>query len=172
MFGIWLAVAEGTLLGFEAQRVIALRAMKIAAGGSSARSEVSRMVTEKVSAGAEAVAILTRGGSGRRVDSPLPDARKGKCATAVEIGAGEPGLIPPWLSGTKFRANFWLSVPIRLKNEFEQPRAPALSGVPSGARTSFRLPRFRIEIRMRMVTVWPSPVTLGSVITSPSGVLV
>jgi hypothetical protein len=31
MFGIWLAVAEGTLLGFEAQRVIALRAMKIAA---------------------------------------------------------------------------------------------------------------------------------------------
>jgi hypothetical protein len=51
MFGSWLAVAEGTLLGFEAQRVIALRAMKIAAGGSSARSEVSRMVTEKVSAG-------------------------------------------------------------------------------------------------------------------------
>jgi hypothetical protein len=68
MLGIWLAVAEGTLLGFEAQqRVIALRAMKIAAGGSSARSEVSRMVAEKVSAGAEAVAILTRGGSGRRV---------------------------------------------------------------------------------------------------------
>jgi hypothetical protein len=67
MFGIWLAVAERTLLGFDAQRVIALRAMKIAAGGSSARSEVSRMVTEKVSAGAEAVAILTRGGSGRRV---------------------------------------------------------------------------------------------------------
>ena len=44
MFGIWLAVAEGTLLGFDAQRVIALRPMKIAAGGSSARSEVSRMV--------------------------------------------------------------------------------------------------------------------------------
>ena len=115
MFGIWLAVAEGTLLGFEAQRVIALRAMKIAAGGSSARSEVSQMVTEKVSAGAEALAILTRGGSGRRSHSSLPDARKGKCATAVEIGAGEPGLIPPWLSGTKFRANFWLSVSIRLK---------------------------------------------------------
>ena len=59
MFGFWLALVEGTLLGFDAQRVIALRAMKIAAGGSSARSEVSRMVTEKVSAGAEAVAILT-----------------------------------------------------------------------------------------------------------------
>ena len=39
MFGIWLAVAEGTLLGFEAQRVIALRAMKIAAGGSSAAAK-------------------------------------------------------------------------------------------------------------------------------------
>ena len=94
MFGSWLAVAEGTLLGFEAQRVIALRAMKIAAGGSSARSEVSRMVTEKVSAGAEAVAILTRGGLWPKSHSSLPDARKGKCATAIEIGAGEPGLIP------------------------------------------------------------------------------
>ena len=62
MFGFWLAVVEGTLLGFDAQRVIALQAMKIAAGGSSARSEVSRMVTEKVSAGTEAAAILTRGG--------------------------------------------------------------------------------------------------------------
>jgi hypothetical protein len=67
MFDIWLAAAEGTLLGFDSQRVIALRAMKIAAGGSAARSEVSRMMTEKVSAAAEAVAILTRGGSGRRV---------------------------------------------------------------------------------------------------------
>jgi hypothetical protein len=67
MFAIWLAAAEWTLLGFDAQRVIALRVMKIAAGGSSARSEVSRMMTEKVPAAAEAVAILTRGGSGRRV---------------------------------------------------------------------------------------------------------
>jgi hypothetical protein len=67
MFGVWLAAAEGTLLAFDAQRVIALRVMKIAAGGSSARGEVSRMMTEKVSAAAEAVAILTRGGSGRKV---------------------------------------------------------------------------------------------------------
>jgi hypothetical protein len=42
MFGFWLAVVEGTLLGFDAQRVIALQAMKIAAGGSSARSAVLR----------------------------------------------------------------------------------------------------------------------------------
>ena len=67
MFGIWLAAAEGTLLAFDARRVIALRMMKIAAGGSSARGEVSRLMTEKVSAAVEAVAILTRGGSGRRV---------------------------------------------------------------------------------------------------------
>jgi hypothetical protein len=67
MFAIWLEAAEWTLLGFDAQRVIALRAMKIVAGGSSARSEVSRMMTEKVPAAAEAVAILTRGGSRRRV---------------------------------------------------------------------------------------------------------
>jgi hypothetical protein len=44
MFVIWLAAAEGTLLGFDAERAIALRAVKIAAGGSSARSEVSRMM--------------------------------------------------------------------------------------------------------------------------------
>ena len=54
MLDIWLAAAEGTLLGFGAQRVIALRAMKIVAGGSSARSELSRMMTEKVSATAGA----------------------------------------------------------------------------------------------------------------------
>jgi hypothetical protein len=42
MFGFWLAVVEGTLLGFDAQRVISLQAMKIAAGGSSARSAVRR----------------------------------------------------------------------------------------------------------------------------------
>ena len=42
MFGLWLAVVEGTFLGFDAQRVIALQAMKIAAGGSSAHSAVLR----------------------------------------------------------------------------------------------------------------------------------
>jgi hypothetical protein len=89
MFGIWSAVAEGTLLGYDAQRVIALRAMKIATGGSAARSEVRRMVTEKVSAGTEAVAILMTGGSGQRVICRSRTARKGKCATAIKIGAGE-----------------------------------------------------------------------------------
>jgi hypothetical protein len=60
MLNIWL-------LGYDVQRVIALRAMRIAAGGAAARSEITRMVTEKVSAAAEAMAILTTTGSGRRV---------------------------------------------------------------------------------------------------------
>jgi hypothetical protein len=42
----------------DAQQVIALRAMKIAAGGAAAHPEVARMMTEKVSAAAGAAAIL------------------------------------------------------------------------------------------------------------------
>ena len=61
------AAAEMTGLGLEAQNVIALRTMKLAAGGTAARTEVVRMIAEKASAGAEAVAILTMGGSGQKV---------------------------------------------------------------------------------------------------------
>ena len=45
---------------------------------------------------------------------------------------------------------------------------PAATLLPSGARTSFRPPRLRMEIGTRMVTVRPSLVRLGSVITAPS----
>jgi hypothetical protein len=45
----------------DAQQLIALRAMKIAAGGAAAHAEVARMMTEKVSAAAEAAAILALG---------------------------------------------------------------------------------------------------------------
>ena len=38
------------MLALEAQSVIALRLMRIAAGGALARSETTRMVTEKVQA--------------------------------------------------------------------------------------------------------------------------
>ena len=48
--GAWLAV--------EAQQVIALRLMKLAAGGPAAKREARRMVAEKVDAGAK-VAGLT-----------------------------------------------------------------------------------------------------------------
>jgi hypothetical protein len=56
-----------TRLCFDAQNVIAHRTMKIAAGGAMAHTEVVRMIIEKASAGAEAAAILTMGGSGQRV---------------------------------------------------------------------------------------------------------
>ena len=53
----WLAQStQVLLLAFEAQRVIALRFMRFAAGGALARSEAGRMMTEKVQALGEAQA--------------------------------------------------------------------------------------------------------------------
>jgi hypothetical protein len=51
----WLDVAlKAIQLGVEAQSVIALRMMRLAAGGSRAQSELHRMMTEKIAAIAEA----------------------------------------------------------------------------------------------------------------------
>jgi len=51
----WLALStQALLLAFEAQRVMALRFMRFAADGASARSEAGRMITEKVQAFGEA----------------------------------------------------------------------------------------------------------------------
>jgi hypothetical protein len=61
--------------------------MKISAAGSAAQTELTRMMTEEVAAVAEAVAIFTRGGSGRKSYASLPDARKCKSATVIQIGA-------------------------------------------------------------------------------------
>ena len=62
----WFELAsQAVLLGLEAQRVIALRLMRLAAGGALAESEASRMITEKVEALGEAqtvAAISTMGG--------------------------------------------------------------------------------------------------------------
>ena len=59
------------MLGFEAQQVVALRLMRIAAGGASGQAEAKRMVTEKVEAFAEAqaAAVVTtiEGGSSHRL---------------------------------------------------------------------------------------------------------
>lgn len=41
-------------IGFEAQSVIALRMLRLAAGGARAEAEASRMVTEKILAAEEA----------------------------------------------------------------------------------------------------------------------
>jgi len=60
----WLDAAT---LGIEMQRVVALRLMKIAAGGPAAQVEASRMVTEKAAAFAEAATMLALGGSSKKV---------------------------------------------------------------------------------------------------------
>ena len=57
MFATWMRLMfESSLLGLEAQRVIALRMMALAGGGSRAQAEAQRMITEKLFA-------LIRGGS-------------------------------------------------------------------------------------------------------------
>jgi hypothetical protein len=51
----WFGLSsQFAMLGLEAQRVIALRLMRLAAGGALAESETSRMITEKVAALGEA----------------------------------------------------------------------------------------------------------------------
>jgi hypothetical protein len=54
-------------LGFEAQQVIGLRMLKIAAGGAAAEAELTRMVLEKAAAFSEATVTLATGGSPTRV---------------------------------------------------------------------------------------------------------
>ena len=64
MFKAWFDLTmRTTLLAFEAQRVIGLRVMKMAAGGPAAGREAERMVTEKGAAMAEPATILATGGS-------------------------------------------------------------------------------------------------------------
>jgi hypothetical protein len=63
----WKYSRDLTLAGFEAQRVMALRLMKLAAGGPAANLEASKMVTEKLMASAEAAFTLARGGSAEKV---------------------------------------------------------------------------------------------------------
>jgi len=56
-----------TMLSLESQRVIGLRMMKLAMGGSKAQAEASRMVTEKIAESMAVAATLMTGGSGRAV---------------------------------------------------------------------------------------------------------
>jgi hypothetical protein len=64
----WLALsADNARLALEAQQVIGLRMMKLAAGGAAAQAEMTRMFTEKAFAGGEAAATLAFGGSARKV---------------------------------------------------------------------------------------------------------
>ena len=63
----WKYSRDLALSGFEAQRVITLRLLKLAAGGPAANVEARRMLAEKWSASAEAAATLASGGSAPKV---------------------------------------------------------------------------------------------------------
>ena len=68
MIKSWMKLtSDATLLGFEAQQVIGLRLMRIAAGGKGASFENERMVTEKIAAFGEAATTLLTGGSPEKV---------------------------------------------------------------------------------------------------------
>ena len=58
---------SAAFLGLETQRVVGLRLMKLAAGGTAAQTEAQLMVSEKVAAFAEAAATLATGGSAHKV---------------------------------------------------------------------------------------------------------
>lgn len=62
MLNPWLALTfKAMRLGFEAQNVIALRMMRLSAGGAHGQSEARRMVSEKIAAGVEAQATAISG---------------------------------------------------------------------------------------------------------------
>jgi hypothetical protein len=58
MFNSWFSLIFKTIqLGLEAQSVIALRMMRLAAGGAAAPTEARRMIADKIAAGVEAQAV-------------------------------------------------------------------------------------------------------------------
>ena len=58
MLKSWVKLSsDAALLGFEAQQVIGLRLLRIAAGGEAASIESERMVTEKIAAFGKAAEI-------------------------------------------------------------------------------------------------------------------
>jgi hypothetical protein len=60
MFNPWFEFGlKAVQMGVEAQSVIALRMLRMAAGGARAKAEASRMVTEKVAATAAAQIVAT-----------------------------------------------------------------------------------------------------------------
>ena len=94
MWNPWLALsAQAALLGWEAQRVIALRLIRIAAGGARGRDEAQRMMTEKLAAAVEAQAAVAasaiEGGSshraGKKMLGRLWQARPRQSAAAVAV---------------------------------------------------------------------------------------
>lgn len=59
----WKFYSDIAAANLEAQRVVALRLMKMAGGVLAAQKEAQKMVSEKVTASLEATKTLARGGS-------------------------------------------------------------------------------------------------------------
>jgi hypothetical protein len=69
MFGFWKDWCDVAVLGLEAQSVIAMRVLKIAAGGPAADAECKRMIEEKfIAVAAAQTAALTALAGGKSVD--------------------------------------------------------------------------------------------------------
>jgi hypothetical protein len=67
LFSSWFALAtKAAQLAFEAQNVMALRLMRLAAGGPYSHAEASRMISEKFVALAEAQMIVAVGATAGR----------------------------------------------------------------------------------------------------------
>ena len=64
MFKFWYHAA---MLSVEAQRVIALRTVKLLSGGTNARAEANLMITEKISEAMAVATTLLRGGTSEAV---------------------------------------------------------------------------------------------------------
>jgi hypothetical protein len=74
MFGNWMRMTnDAVMLGFEMQRVIGLRLLKLSRGGRAAEVEALRMVTEKTIPG------------GRRQSHRLPH-RSEDCLKVLSFG--------------------------------------------------------------------------------------
>jgi len=64
----WFSLfADAAILSIVAQQVVALRLLKLAAGGAAAHGEAVRMTTEKMNAAIEAAMIMATGGSPTKV---------------------------------------------------------------------------------------------------------
>jgi hypothetical protein len=78
----WLPAA---MLAIESSHVVALRMMKLSAGGPRARAEASRMVSEKISEAMGAGVTLMTGGSHAKV---IARYRKRVAANARRLSRG------------------------------------------------------------------------------------
>lgn len=63
----WKFPLDIAAANLEAQRVIALRVMKLAKGGPAAQREAQTMVNEKIAASMEAAVTMASGGSPEKV---------------------------------------------------------------------------------------------------------